>query len=344
MVDNHAIKILFVRLSSIGDILLTTPLIRQTRISFPAATIDYITKPQFYELIKFNPHLNTIHNINPHGTPKELSRQSRALKQNEYDFVFDLHNNFRSRLLTFHLKGSKIGRMKKNKIKRALLVYTKINLFHNILSIPDKYSKVAAMAGIQDDGLGLEIFWKDYIENQVHKKLSRLAIKQNFVAMAPGAGFYTKRWPIDYFKKLIRAMLHNNPKKQILILGGPDEASQFKTLQVKGQVFNLAGSLSLLESAIVVSQAELLISNDSGIMHMATAVNTPVLAIFGSTVRELGFYPYRGQHKVLENGNLSCRPCSHIGRKQCPLRHFKCMKEIYPEKVMQEMSNLYQVH
>ena len=117
------------------------------------------------------------------------------------------------------------------------------------------------------------------------------------------------------------------------MLGGPDEAEEFDSLVISKRVINLVGKLKLLESAYVIKKAKALLSNDSGLMHMATAVQTPVTAIFGSTVEELGFAPYRSKNIIIQNQSLWCRPCSHVGKNKCPLSHFKCMKDISPEQV-----------
>lgn len=328
-------KILIIRLSSIGDILLTTPFLRQTRIAFPEATIDFVIKERFIDLVQYNPHLNRIFSVNESEGINGLLQLRKILINNRYDFVFDLHNNLRSRILTFGLL-SKISRIHKDKLKRALLVYTKINLYQKPIPIPERYLQVGAEAGIKDDFNGLEIFWKNHIEEGLFTVVGRNILFKPFVVMAPGAGFKTKRWPIEYFRELIQLILEKQ-RLPIILLGSKDEAEQFKLLEISDKVLNFAGKLTLLESAIMISKAKFLVSNDSGLMHMATAVKTPVLAIFGSTVKEFGFFPYRSENQVLEKENLWCRPCSHIGRNHCPLVHFKCMKDIKPKFVFNQL-------
>ena len=110
-------------------------------------------------------------------------------------------------------------------------------------------------------------------------------------------------------------------------------------MELNEKIVNLSGKLKLLETAALISGASLVLANDSGIMHMATAVNTPVVAIYGSTVRELGFFPFRAESQVIENNKVKCRPCSHIGKKHCPKKHFKCMRDIQPEHVFKTISS-----
>ncbi len=328
-------KILIIRLSSIGDILLTTPFIRQTRIAFPNSSIDFVIKQRFIDLVRFNPHINHIYSVNEEEGMAGLREIRKRIEDQHYDYIFDLHNNIRSRILTKGLPNP-IFRMRKDKLKRFLLVYTKINLYKRPIPIPERYLRVGRAAGIKDDGHGLEIFWKNHIEEGLFDVVDRRLLKNPFVAMAPGAGFKTKRWPIEYFAELIRK-IRAQASLPVVLLGSKEEAAYFKSLEELPGVINLAGELTLLEAAIMISKAKFLVSNDSGLMHLATAVKTPVLAIFGSTVEEFGFFPYRSQHQVVQRKGLWCRPCSHIGRNHCPLGHFKCMKDLKPELVFNHL-------
>jgi heptosyltransferase-2 len=320
-------KILILRLSSIGDILLSTAFIRQTRIKFPSAKIDFVIKNEFFDLIRYNPHINYIYQYDSKSGLRGLLRLRKKINNQNYDYIFDIHNNFRTKIITSRIKSAKKWKIKKNKLIRALLVYTKINLYKNIKPIPFKYLDAGKAARIKDDFQGLEIFWKDYIENIVDTILYKKNIRYGYLIIAPGAGFYTKRWPVEYFKKLIEKITDRR-KEKIIIVGGKSEINDFNELEISRRVVNLTGKLNLLEAAALINKAKAVVSNDSGLMHIAAAVKTPVLAIFGSSVKELGFFPFRSECIALENNNIKCRPCSHIGRSRCPLGHFKCMKEI----------------
>ncbi len=310
--------------------MLASPFIRQTRIQFPDAQIDFVIKKQFYELVKDNPHLNHIYVVDPQKGLGGLWQLRGRLRKNDYTYIFDLHNNIRSRLLTAFHKSPKITHMQKDIRKRFLLVRFKKNTYAGITPIAQRYLQVGSAAKIKDDQNGLEIFWKDSVEEETSQKLEENAIREPYFSIAPGATYQTKRWPAEYFKELISTILQKH-KEQIVLLGGKAERDTFTELVVSERVFNLAGKVSLQQAAVVLSHASVLVSNDSGLMHMATAVKTPVLAIFGSTVKELGFFPYRSKYFVLENKALQCRPCSHVGRNSCPKGHFKCMKDLKPE-------------
>jgi len=334
-------KILIIRLSSIGDILLTTPFIRQIRNKFPQSQIDFIIKNEFADLLSHNPNLNNIIKFDSATGTKGLKVLKNLLLENEYDYIFDLHNNLRSNYLRKGLRSNKKYRIKKNKLVQFLFVKFKINLYKDTIPIAERYLNVGKSAGVKDDENGLEVFWDKETEDSVNHILERKEIKQDepFYAVAAGAGFYTKRWPIEYYKNFVEKIMEKYRCK-VLVLGNKNDRQQGAFLAEMDNVIDLTGQLSLLQSTVMLSKSKALISNDTGLMHMATAVKTPVLAIFGSTVKEFGFFPYRSNSIIAENEGLDCRPCSHIGRDSCPKEHFKCMKDISPENVYNALMEL----
>ena len=327
-------SILIIRLSSIGDILLSTPFIRQVREKYPNAKIDFILKDMYIDLLKYNSHLNTIYSLNLNKERKELYELKVKLKEKKYDLIFDLHNNLRSNYLKRGISAEQIYSIKKDKFKQFLLVRFKINLYDHDTPIPDRYLSVAKDIDVADDGKGLELSWTKETVDSTEKKIASIGLKLNhhFVCLAPGAGFFTKRWPAGKFEDLVD-LIQRDKKTQIVILGGEKDKVFGSFLKKRKNIIDTSGIFTLLETAYVISKGKIIVSNDSGLMHMATAVKTPVVAIFGSTVKELGFFPYRAKSMVVENSKLSCRPCSHIGKNKCPRNHFKCMEEITPERV-----------
>ncbi len=329
-------KILIIRLSSIGDIILTSPFIRQTRIAFPEAQIDYIVKKQFSELLIFNPHIDNVCSLGTSKKNEKMTELRKKIKKQKYDLIFDLHNNFRSNWLTNGLSKRKI---KKDKFNRALLVYTGLNRYRQVTPIPLRYLQTGKKAGIKDDGNGLDLFWPNRYEQLADRIIAQIKTSAGFFALAPGAAHFSKRWPIERFRELIEHIL-SKTQSAIIILGSKKEQAELGSLVIDPKVMNLAGKLSLLESATILNRARGLVTNDSGLMHMASAVQTPLVALFGSTVKELGFFPFRCKHVVLEKADLNCRPCSHIGRKDCPKKHFKCMLDLSTEMVFDALQNL----
>ena len=327
-------NILIIRLSSIGDILLTTPFVRQVKSQIPEANLYYVIKNEYSELISQNPHISSVFEINTASGKHPLKALGEKLKREDFDYVFDLHNNLRSNYLRRVIPARTKSYIHKDKIRQTALVRLKINLYKTIRTIPERYLDVGAPAGIVDDRGGLEIFWNEETEANAIRFMCDKGInpEDKTIALAPGAGFYTKRWPPDYFAQLID-MINAQGRFNILILGGEHERLTGKYLGAKENVYDFTAGPSLLQTAVFLSKTAVLISNDSGVMHMATAVKTPVVAMFGSSVRELGFFPYRSKNTVLEMIDLKCRPCSHVGRNKCPRNHFKCMNEITPGMV-----------
>ena len=318
-------KILIIRLSSIGDILLTTPLIRSIKKRNPNIQIDFVLKEEFFELMQNNPNLTNIYKYSKHSFEKRIL--TNTLISNSYKLVIDLQNNLRSREIvrTLHCQ---ILRFKKNNIKKFLLVQFKINKLKDATQIPLRY---ADAAGIELDSEGLEFF----TSNEPDPKL---LADEKYIGLCPGAKHFTKRWPIEYFIELAKKLEETGYK--VVLLGGLSEAV------ITGEIGNkLSNAINLCSDSILQAGANMkmckaIYTNDSGAMHLASAVKVPVISFFGSTVREFGFFPYKAKSIQLENKNLSCRPCTHIGRKSCPKTHFKCMKEIKPELAFNSLHNL----
>jgi heptosyltransferase-2 len=335
------IKILIIRLSSIGDILLSTPFIRQVRKAFPNATIYYVVKKEYQDLLMYNPNLDHLIILDKGGNGSGLKKIKNYLKNEKFNYIFDLHNNFRSIYLRGNLKSDYMNYIRKDKFRQLALVYFKKNWYTQVIPIPERYFSVARDVGLVQDDLGLEIHWNDCITGKLNKKLEnhKISIHDDFISIAPGASFFSKRWPVEYFDKIVEKVI-SELKYKVCVLGDKNDARLGKFLARHKGIFDLTDKLSLLESAMILSKSKALISNDTGLMHMAVAVQTPVLAIFGSTVKELGFFPYKGEHIVVEVNNLSCRPCSHLGKKKCPKKHFRCMLDIKPDMVWENLIKL----
>jgi heptosyltransferase-2 len=335
------LKILIIRLSSIGDILLATPFIRQIRKKFPNAQIDFLIKKEFEILLTGNPNINNIITFDVELGIKELIRMRKNLIGNDYQIVLDLHNNLRSIFIRVGINTQNKNVIKKNKFVQSLLVFLKINKYKKISPIPLRYLKVGIPFGVEDDGKGLELFWEQDVNQFTDNNLQKhgIGLGEEYFTAAPGAGFFTKKWPIEYYRELV-GQLTKKYNSKFVVLGSDSEVNEGKELSNIENVIDLSGQLNLLQAAAVIAGSKALISNDSGLMHVATAVKVPVLAIFGSTVEEFGFFPFRSKSIVVENKNINCRPCSHIGRKKCPQNHFRCMKELNPELVSHKFDEL----
>ncbi len=334
-------KILIIRFSSIGDILLTTPVIRLLKKRYPESQIDFVVKKKFAQLLRFHPSINKLHIFEKDA--QNLKQIKINIKNEGYDFIVDLHKNFRSYYLTQGSCTKKIVRYKKFIIKRFLYVHFKINLFKRIIPIYERYLLALTDFQIQYDNQGLDIFIDDQTNERIRSVYNEFLTltKSPIIGIAPGASFATKRWTKEGFEQVVHFF---NQKKnfRVILFGDATDRELIESYNIKQTqtVVNAAGELNLLETAALMDHCNVLLTNDSGLMHMATALKKKVVAIFGSTTELLGFYPYLTEHIILEHKSLACRPCSHVGKHKCPKRHFKCMKEIEAEQVIQAVQNM----
>ncbi|MEJ2050249.1 MAG: glycosyltransferase family 9 protein [Calditrichota bacterium] len=345
-VKSTVFKILIIRFSSLGDVLLATPLLGQLRRKFPQAQIDFLVRSDFAEVLRYNPNLSNLIEFKTSSEFNYLRYIRRRIHREGYDVILDIHRNLRSRFIclgisTFHFRRTRVLKVRKNQIIRFLLVKFKINLYQKlygrIIPVWEKYLRTAAPLGITPINEGLQFFLPKDIDQKVDSFLQDLPAGFGKIVMAPGARHFTKRWPPEYYQELIRMLFSEKGWRTILIGGKDDTDIIHKILSglPEGIAVSASGKLCLAETAGLIRRTALMVSNDSGLMHVGSAMNVRLVAIFGSTVQELGFFPWSLWAIVLENRGLYCRPCSHIGRATCPEKHFRCMTEIQPQKVLQ---------
>jgi heptosyltransferase-2 len=340
-------KILVIRLSSVGDIILTSPLLRCLRARFPGARIDVLVKSEYIELVKFNPHVTNVIQLAA-GTRGELSQLKNDIRDTGYDCILDLHNSLRSRWLRSFAGARRVRVVNKRVLRRLALVKWKKNLYRSVVPVADRYIETASSLGVENDGGGLEIHVPEEIRLLTDSKLSRFSLGPDaaVIGLVPGARHFTKRWPQERFVE-IGVRLAKIPSAKLLLFGSKEEelacsdiAQLINSASGSGAAVNLAGKLSLLETAVAFDACRVVVTNDTGLMHLAAARKRKIVAIFGSTVKEFGFFPYGTENIVLENPGLACRPCTHIGRPACPLGHFNCMNQITAEDVLLAVSTI----
>ncbi|MCW8850678.1 MAG: glycosyltransferase family 9 protein [Melioribacteraceae bacterium] len=318
-------KILIIRLSSLGDVLLTTPLIRTLKSSYPNIKIDFIVRKEFESTLKYNPNINNL--IALERNYKKETVRSQIIKEN-YDLIIDLQNNIRSRYLTRSL-SFKTVRYRKPYLNRILLVKLKINRFKEVIPIPVRYAN--SLSNFELDQKGLELFIPDEEKSEIND--------DNFIGLCPGSRHFTKMWPKEYYIELGNQLIKNNYK--VALFGGKDDMAICNDISAKlNGALNLSNDNDLIKLAVNMRNCKAIVCNDSGLMHTALALNIPVISIFGSTVKEFGFFPYKGKNIVLENNLLSCRPCSHIGLDKCPQKHMDCLNKITPITALEAVKNI----
>jgi ADP-heptose:LPS heptosyltransferase len=315
-------SILVIRLSSIGDIVLTTPLLAELRRALPQARIDYCTKAPFAPLVASNPAVASV--VTPESIPPGSS----------YDLLVDLQNNHRSRALIRKLWARKITRYRKSNWKKLLLVRFKINVSDDYQSVVERYGEAL-------DGFAPKITAPCALYPSPEDRAfaaEALGGEAPVLAICFGANHFTKRYPLERFTRIIELVTAATPAS-VLLLGGKEDEPEAAKLMVelpevaRSRVLSLAGKASLMQSAALVERSALVLCNDTGLMHIASAFGKKLFVIFGSSVKEFGFMPWGVEYELFETEGLRCRPCSHIGRGSCPKGHFRCMMEIAPQRI-----------
>ena len=327
-------KVLILRFSSIGDIVLTTPVVRTLKTQLEHAQIHYATKRQFLELLVANPYIDKIHLLD-----QSLGDLIRELKQEKFDVIIDLHHNFR----TFRIKSAlsvKSFSYNKLNIEKWLMVNLKINKLPNV-HIVDRYMETVQTLGIKMDALGLDYFVPE--KDEVPIEWLPGEFQKEYVVYAIGAQHATKKLPLNRMIELCDRI-----NKPLILLGGKEdfetgeEIARFfertpknfpdeKTLLQMNKrtiIYNACGKFNINQSASVVKKSMHVFTHDTGMMHIASAFGKAIFSIWGNTIPAFGMYPYRTRFTVCENNKLDCRPCSKIGFQKCPKGHFKCMNDV----------------
>lgn len=301
--------------------LLTTPIVRLLKEKFIDSEIDFLIKKEFSDVYKFNPYISRIIEF----SKSNIDQIGKEISTKNYNLIIDLQNNFYSRRLTLN-SHAEIKRFIKPTIKKLLLVYLKMDLLKNTKSIVERYAEVA---NVDLDANGLDFF--------LPKKSFR-ELNNRCIGICPGAKHFTKRWLPEYFIEIGNSLIQKG--YSVSIFGGTSDKSTCEQLEekIKGAK-NYQNENDLFATAENMKACSIIITNDSGLMHLASALKIPIVAIFGSTIKSFGFTPFGVKNVIVENNSLKCRPCSHIGRNYCPKKHFKCMKDVTPQLVLDHLQN-----
>ncbi len=320
---NRKLKILIIRFSSIGDIVLTSPVIRCLKEQLEGIELHYLTKKSYASVLAGNPHIDKIHYLE-----KSLPDCIAELKKEKFNYVIDLHHNLRTLWIKTRLGVNSRSFDKLNR-QKWLLVNFKMNTLPPV-HIVDRYLQTVAFLGVKNDSKGLDYF----LLRQYEMAELLPASHQSFVSVVIGAQHSTKRLPVD---KLIR--LCSKIERPVVLLGGPEDKERGEEIANAAgiHVFNGCGRFKLDESSFLIKMSDLVITHDTGLMHIAAAFNKPIISVWGNTVPEFGMYPYKTTHSsIIQVNGLTCRPCSKIGFNACPEGHFKCMNLIDLDQIITE--------
>jgi ADP-heptose:LPS heptosyltransferase len=297
---------------------LTTPIIRCLKATYPDSEIHFLTKKKFESILKHNPYLHQLHTFE-----QSIDECLPTLKANDFNFVIDLHNNLRSRSLLLKLNRPS-AKFNKLNFKKWLLVNFKVNRMPDI-HIVDRYFDTLKTLGVANDKKGLDF----YLPQTDFDCIEKFGLtKNNYMAIAIGAAHFTKQIPESKILELIAKTTW-----PIVLLGDKNDlekANNIITQSENKNVKSACGNSTLYESAYIIKHAKLVVTADTGLMHIASAFNKIIYSFWGNTVPEFGMSPYKPNtdNKIFEVKNLNCRPCSKIGFDQCPKGHFNCMNKI----------------
>ncbi len=328
-------NILVIQTAFLGDVILITPLIRAVKQIFPQAEIDVLVVPQDGAVLDNNPNIHSVIGFDKRENKlKAFWQTMRILRRNKYDLAIAPHSSVTTAYLML-LSGIKerLGFDRWHASK-----YLTMKVPH-----PDGVHKIERLLELlkpfsdKNFPIQTEIFPAEKDKQKAKELLAGLkSRKSKIIAIAPGSVWFTKRWPEEHYIELLK-MLGEKDYHPVFIGAADEREICDRIINTAGiKALNVAGKTSILESAALIEQSDLMICNDSGPLHIANAVKTDVFVFFGPTTRKFGYYPYRENDKIFEV-ELSCRPCGSHGSNECPLKHFECMRKITPQSVMEQV-------
>lgn len=312
------IKFLVIRFSSIGDIVLTSPVVRGLKQQLKNAVVHFVTKKKHAGLVCSNPYIDKVHLLDDN-----IGELIEELEAESFDYIIDLHQNIRSNRIKRQLKSPSFSFNKLN-WEKWLMVQLKIDKLPE-QHIVERYMKTVSVFDVKDDAKGLDFFIPDdevFRTNELPEPF-----RKGYVAFVIAGTYFTKKLPTEKVSEICQNISH-----PVILLGGKTEQEEGEKIlsESKGNVLNYAGKITLNQSASLVRDAEVVLTNDTGLMHIAAAFKKKILSFWGNTIPGFGMVPYQSdpRSKILEGSELKCRPCSKLGYQKCPKKHFKCMHEI----------------
>lgn len=324
-------KILILRFSSIGDIVLTSALVRCLKKELPDSEVHYATKSRYASIVKNNPNIDKIHLLSD-----SLPSLIRKLRRENFDFIVDLHKNLRTLLIKAALLKRSASFPKQN-FRKFLLIHFKMHPLQTE-HVVDRYFQAVKKLGVRNDGKGLDFF----IPSEDRLSLRELpeSHRSDYVAVVIAATYTTKRFPETKLLSVIDRL-----KSPVILIGGPAEKEMGQRIADArpGKVFNACGKYNLEQSAWLLQHARKVLSNDTGMMHIAAALQKQISLTWGNTVPAFGMSPYfgngPGREYRFEVKDLPCRPCSKLGYEKCPKNHFRCMMDQDEEAIASSLRN-----
>lgn len=334
-------KILVFRLSSIGDIVLTTALLRCLRNTFSDAQIDFVVKKQFADILRCVPFVSNVIELDSKKGFSELLAIRNQLRNEQYDVALDIHKNWRSLFVCNTIGAKQVFRFNKHVFRRWALTTFHKDIYKEVRPVYLRFIDAAQQIGVAPDGKYTELVVPEQLSHSMREIFvqSRLSFDKRIIALCPGASFSNKQWQAEKFQQLAKRIIQELDA-QVILLGGNKEASICEEIAKETGAVNFAGAFDLSQSIAALSMVSLTVANDTGMLHVSEALGVPVVGIYGPTARQFGYFPILPQSRVAQIDNLPCRPCTKMGMNHCPKKHFACMNDISVEMVLALMRGM----
>lgn len=323
-------KVLCIRFSSIGDIILCSPIVRALHEQL-GHEVHFCTKEGYAFLMENNKYVSKVHTLHNN----ELDSLIEILKEEKFDYVVDLHKKYRSKKIVRKLGLPSYSFYKEN-LEKWLMVDFKIDRLSD-KHLVDRYYDGLAELGLVNDGEGLDYFICD--ETELPHEVLDL---DSYIVLAIGGSYETKRLPYDQLLTLCDEL----EDYEVVIVGGnenKEEADKIVSHSTHKNLINLVSRTSLDQTALVIKQSEGVITHDTATMHIAAAFDKPIVSVWGNTIPKFGMFPYQNKAEdkslLFQNNDLHCRPCSKLGYKNCPKGHFKCMRQLQMKTIVNHFEN-----
>ena len=334
-------KILVFRLSSIGDIVLTTALLRCLRNTFPDAQIDFVVKKQFADILRCVPFVSNVIELDSKKGFSELRAIRNQLKNEQYDVVLDIHKNWRSLFVCNTIGAKQVFRFNKHVFRRWVLTTFHKDIYKEVRPVYLRFIDAAQQIGVAPDGKYTELVVPEQLSESMKDIFvqANISFEKRIIALCPGASFSNKQWQVEKFQQLAKRVV-TEFDAQVILLGGKKESEMCETIANESGAVSFAGKFDLSQSIAALSMVSLTVANDTGMLHVSEALGVPVVGIYGPTARQFGYFPILPQSKVAQIENLQCRPCTKMGMNHCPKKHFSCMNDISVDMVLALMRGM----
>lgn len=328
-------KILVFRLSSIGDIVLTTALLRCLRNTFSDAQIDFVVKKQFADILRCVPFVSNVIELDSKKGFSELLAIRNHLKNEQYDVALDIHKNWRSLFVCNTIGAKQVFRFNKHVFRRWVLTTFHKDIYKEVRPVYLRFIDAAQQIGVVPDGKYTELVVPEQLGKSMKDIFAQanISFEKRIIALCPGASFSNKQWQVEKFQQLAKRVVLDFDA-QVILLGGKKESEMCESIANESGAVSFAGKFDLSQSIAALSMVSLTVANDTGMLHVSEALGVPVVGIYGPTARQFGYFPILPQSKVAQIENLPCRPCTKMGMNHCPKKHFSCMNDISVEMVL----------